>query len=435
MFGLFSKPEARFWDALLADEVNRVREMLQADAKLAAARAPQKLCRQDAWLNDHAAPLHAAAARGYAQILKLLLVTDEHVDPVDATGSTPLHLAAEAGHREVVELLLYRHAELDARDHQRRTPLHRAGAAGHDDVVELLLDRGAGMDTVDEAGHTVLHSLAMGGCEAGVRRLLEADVEVDECDKHKQRTPLHLAVVHADHSVLSRVQPDRRSTRARMERVAHLLIEHGADANALDVDGNTPLDLFNALQGDDESDPLVKLLRKHGGRWLRYHHRHADAADAPAAAPAVHAAASAGGRPRRGRQPAEPAMAQRDSHGSTVGPSLVSRGTQEHVGAPIPLGEGVFLLGRNPECDVRYLSRTMSRRHAEIRFEHGVYMIRDLGSRNGVQINDRHLHAPHLLSPGEIITIGVYQFEFDGQNIIPLSEEISEAELRAELSR
>ncbi|MFA9478342.1 ankyrin repeat domain-containing protein [Phycisphaerales bacterium AB-hyl4] len=424
----------RFWEALLAEDVNQVRDFLQSDASLAQACAPYKLCRREPDLTDQMTPLHAAAGRGWAQQVKLLLVAGADVD-AEADGATPLHEAAEGGHQEVVELLLFRQANVYATDSSGRTALHRAAMAGHDDVANLLLDNGARLEATDDEGNTVLHCLAAGGCETAVKRVLESDVETDPCNTTHQRTPLHLVVVHADHTTASRLHPAQRHQRARMERSARLLIEHGADVNAVDAGGNTPLDLFNYLEGDNENDPLVRLLRKHGGRWMRYQHRHAHAnVNANA-----NGASSNGSRMSFDEQPqVDQAVLAHDSHNSRMGTtsgSMAARSAMGFVGDPIPLDTGSVIIGRNPDCDVRYRSRTLSRKHAQITFEQGSYMIKDLGSHNGVIINGRKVHAPHLLSPGETITLGTYEFEFDGENLLPLREELSENELRAELKR
>ncbi|MEX0745185.1 MAG: ankyrin repeat domain-containing protein [Phycisphaeraceae bacterium] len=429
MFGFNKKPEVCFWEAVLANDVNRVRELLQSDPTLAKSVAPPKLCRRESDMADDATPLHVAAARGYPQTAKLLLVAGTEVD-ARAGGATPLHEAACAGHVSVAELLLFREADVYATDSHGRTALHRAAMAGDDDLAKLLLDNGARTEAVDDEGNTVLHCLAAGGCEAGVKRVLDAGVETNPCNSVKQRTPLHLVVVHADHSAVSRLDPDHRDRRARMERCAKLLIEHGADVNAVDIGGNTPLDLFNYLEGDNESDPLVRMLRKHGGKWRRYHHRHAQSA---APSPPTNGRHTFDSHPE-----VDQAVLAHDSHASRMGStggSVVARRTTGFVGEPIALDTGAVLIGRNPECDVRYRSRTLSRRHAQITFEQGSYMIRDMGSHNGVQINGHKIHAPHLLSPGEIIALGAYEFEFDGENIIPLRQELDDTELRAELKR
>ena len=55
------------------------------------------------------------------------------------------------------------------------------------------------------------------------------------------------------------------------KEVAELLIAAGANVNAKDVDGSTPLDLAKLYEGDSPEDKAARmetadLLRKHGGK-------------------------------------------------------------------------------------------------------------------------------------------------------------------------
>src|SRR5262249_23223522 len=57
------------------------------------------------------------------------------------------------------------------------------------------------------------------------------------------------------------------------------------------------------------------------------------------------------------------------------------------------------------DADVLLDSQLVSRRHALIWVrEHG-FVIEDLGSRNGVRVNDEPVLAPRLLAPGDVIRI------------------------------
>ncbi|HEX9732189.1 MAG TPA: ankyrin repeat domain-containing protein [Thermoanaerobaculia bacterium] len=62
--------------------------------------APQK---------DGSSVLHAAAARGNAYLVRVVVRKGGHVDARDARGKTPLDLALENGHAEVAELLRHHH--------------------------------------------------------------------------------------------------------------------------------------------------------------------------------------------------------------------------------------------------------------------------------------------------------------------------------------
>ena len=50
-----------------------------------------------------------------------------------------------------------------------------------------------------------------------------------------------------------------------------------------------------------------------------------------------------------------------------------------------------LVLGRAADCDYRLRDETVSRRHAEVRPEDGVWVIRDLDSTNGVYVNGRRV--------------------------------------------
>ena len=424
-----NKPR-RFWEALLANDVKQVRELLEAEPALAEATPPWWVHRRDEAVDEQTRPLHFAAARGNAHVAKLLLVAGAAANETAAPdGHTALHEAATCGHVEVVEVLLLRDADVNAQDDHRRTAVHRAALSGHDELVMMLLAKGADAALCDGDGNTLLHCAAAGGCEQAVAKLLADGADVDACNAKKQRTPLHLVVMGADHSAYRNVSPERREARARMERIARLLLEHGADVNALDSTGDTPLDLLNFMLGDDESDTMVRLLRKRGGHWMRYHHRHA-------AGETMHGGRTDSPAEGRAASPAEAKAAGDGGGGATMtrrGHLAVGEPAQELE--PIDLGPEPILIGRLPECDVRYRSRTLSRRHAEISQDHGEYVIRDLGSQNGVLINGHRVHAPHLLTDGEHITLGIYEFRFEGGRLVPLTQEMSEEELEAENGR
>lgn len=65
-----------------------------------------------------------------------------------------------------------------------------------------------------------------------------------------------------------------------------------------------------------------------------------------------------------------------------------------------------FVLGRLSECDLALRDSRISRRHARIRFEAGVYSIEDLQSRNGITVNGERVDHSNL-TVGDRIGFGV----------------------------
>ncbi|NWJ03565.1 ASB18 protein, partial [Crypturellus undulatus] len=175
---------------------------------------------------DGRAPLHFCTAPGSLGCARLLLQHGAAVGPAaEDTGDTPLHVAARHGLREHAELYLARGAAVDARNAQEETPLGvLCGQAPSDQegclqLCRLLLRHGAHVEARDEA----------------------------------RRRPLHRACGQANH------------------QLAHCLLRRGADVNALDYDGLSPLGCaLRAAACKRELWPhlCVQLLLNHGAQKI-----------------------------------------------------------------------------------------------------------------------------------------------------------------------
>jgi FhaA, N-terminal domain/FHA domain len=76
-----------------------------------------------------------------------------------------------------------------------------------------------------------------------------------------------------------------------------------------------------------------------------------------------------------------------------------------------PITSRSFVIGRSRECDLRLTDGNASRRHAEIAQEGSVYVLVDLGSTNGTELNGARV-TRHELSDGDRITIGATDLVF-----------------------
>jgi pSer/pThr/pTyr-binding forkhead associated (FHA) protein len=63
-------------------------------------------------------------------------------------------------------------------------------------------------------------------------------------------------------------------------------------------------------------------------------------------------------------------------------------------------------LGRDKTCDIVLAEVAASRRHAEVVSSQDGFYIRDLGSANGVMVNQMKIDNPYLLAHEDSITIG-----------------------------
>lgn len=78
------------------------------------------------------------------------------------------------------------------------------------------------------------------------------------------------------------------------------------------------------------------------------------------------------------------------------------------------LAEGATAtIGRLETNDISIREQHVSRQHAVISYRDGVFLINDLGSANGVFVNDARLTEPYPLVAGDIIRLYVPTLTFD----------------------
>ncbi len=71
------------------------------------------------------------------------------------------------------------------------------------------------------------------------------------------------------------------------------------------------------------------------------------------------------------------------------------------------------VIGRSRECDVVIEDSGISRRHAEVSLTPEGWVLHDLGSTNGVQVNDEPLGAPRRLRSGDRLEVGSTEIIFE----------------------
>jgi hypothetical protein len=81
-------------------------------------------------------------------------------------------------------------------------------------------------------------------------------------------------------------------------------------------------------------------------------------------------------------------------------------------GSRLALGDGVVRIGRLPECEIQLADTNASRIHAEVRPRGEGFVLVDLGSTNGSQVNGARV-TQRVLRDGDRITIGVTVLIFE----------------------
>lgn len=81
-------------------------------------------------------------------------------------------------------------------------------------------------------------------------------------------------------------------------------------------------------------------------------------------------------------------------------------------GDPIVLDKAITLLGRHPDCDaVLVSSRKVSRKHCVLAQVNQDFMVRDLGSMNGVRVNGQAAKGDTPVKEGDELQVGDISFK------------------------
>ncbi|HVS33061.1 MAG TPA: SpoIIE family protein phosphatase [Thermoanaerobaculia bacterium] len=92
--------------------------------------------------------------------------------------------------------------------------------------------------------------------------------------------------------------------------------------------------------------------------------------------------------------------------------------------APLQLAlpPSTITLGRASDCTIPIRDKFLSRRHAEINFDDGMWIVKDCGSVNGTLLNGNRLLAPATLKPGDRIILGDSEVVFESADAEPISQ-------------
>ena len=98
-------------------------------------------------------------------------------------------------------------------------------------------------------------------------------------------------------------------------------------------------------------------------------------------------------------------------------------GREPAVGSPHGIGEeraqfqrwvreGRIVIGRDPDCDLCFDERTLSRRHAELEVVSGEVKLIDLKSFNGSWVNRKRVEE-QVLQPEDVVRLGQVWFSVE----------------------
>ncbi|KAL8852925.1 MAG: hypothetical protein Q9221_002175 [Calogaya cf. arnoldii] len=227
-----------------------------------------KGCQEEYWTAKEAIscnPLHMAAMFGLHDIAAKLL-PNYGIDEPTHMGTTALMKAASCGHRSLVSLFMDEKAD-PTKHNWYGTVLHTAAEAGQVNCIRELLDRGVDVNTEDTHGRTPLICATESGHTPAMRALLRRGADMNQFYRGKG-SPLVIAVQQGGSPIVIRTllrcgaDPSIRSVKGSLPlhmgkmrfnddiEVASMLINYGADVNALDERGLRPIHIAAAADGE-----------------------------------------------------------------------------------------------------------------------------------------------------------------------------------------
>lgn len=238
MVSHISSPQDGLWEAYLRNPRKRGYFLSAAGLSLTDTESSEKLCPTG---------LHRIVLGfgGLVDLEQYLLISGSEINVQDWTGKTALSWAAQGIDASVVRKLLRHNASVSTRDKRNKTPLHYS-AGNPSGVIESV--------------EMILESITELESERGNR-----EESLIEAGDDKGRTPLNYA------------------TRKDLPEVTRVLLDAGANINAVDTDTGRSI-LFNAIYWNSHRVLPMLLNRgaqtdvkdKHGASLLHYIARFGD---------------------------------------------------------------------------------------------------------------------------------------------------------------
>ncbi|RYF33011.1 MAG: hypothetical protein EOO38_30465, partial [Cytophagaceae bacterium] len=232
-------------------------------------------------LADGSTPLHIAALWGTLRTAQELVKHGADVNARDGQGFTPLHLTlknpTDRFMRRAINIttfLLGAGANPNIASSGGDAPLHLAARVGNTRLITLLLDKGAHINTRSADGETALliltnrttsidlyHTFLSRGADVNARG---AHMDRDD-PARKENSSSIIPLSHYFPNSGDRIgTPLHRAVQAKRADMVAALLDKGANVEALDGNGSTPLMQAITSASPDSDDDIASLLLSKG---------------------------------------------------------------------------------------------------------------------------------------------------------------------------
>ncbi|CAM4533013.1 ankyrin repeat and SOCS box protein 4 [Caretta caretta] len=207
------------------------------------------------------AAIHVACDVANVECLMILCNHGANINCFSLSGHAPLHFCTTKASVPCAQQLIWRGANVNitTNNQDEETPLHTAARFGIPELVAFYVDQGANVDAVNAHMETPLASAAYWALRFKeqvysmehhliCRMLLDYKAEVNSRDEDF-KSPLHKAAWNCDHVLM------------------HVLLEAGAEANLMDINGCAPIQYVlkvTSVRPAAQSEICYQLLLNHG---------------------------------------------------------------------------------------------------------------------------------------------------------------------------
>lgn len=102
--------------------------------------------------------------------------------------------------------------------------------------------------------------------------------------------------------------------------------------------------------------------------------------------------------------------------------NLIVTAAGPNQGRAIPIAGEKFIIGRDPECNLRPASQAISKQHCALLVRSGKVFVVDLSSTNGTVVNDIAVSGEQEVVNGDRLKIGPLDFKIDIVATKPLTD-------------